>query len=164
VFFVEARYENQVWEIELPLPRGRIEGEADLAGLVEAFHAKHEEVFAFRDAASHVECVTWIARVRCRLRDTGLGRLTLDGERGASQRSRSCYFGGHGALDTRIFSLSTMETGTEYFGPLIVETPFTTIVIDPGSSCSRTSAGSVLVTPGLGNQGSRALSQKGNLQ
>ena len=48
-YFVEARYPSQVWELDTPLPVKRFRSEADVAALVEAFHAVHERVFAVRD-------------------------------------------------------------------------------------------------------------------
>jgi len=54
---VEARYANQVWEIEVPLPTESFEGAADVDRFIAAFHAAHEAVFAIRDEASPVEIV-----------------------------------------------------------------------------------------------------------
>ncbi len=146
-YFVEARYEKQVWEVELPLPRDSFSSDADVDALIEAFHAKHREIFTFDDVNSPVEFITWIARVRCRFRDAALGRLS-NASTGDRPSHRPCYFSGYGTIETAIVSSSTMRVGEEYHGPAIYESPFTTIVIDPTSSFSLTGSGSVLVRAG----------------
>ena len=146
-YFVEARYEKQVWEVELPLPVTRFGGEADLKALIAAFHDKHREIFTFHDDLSHVEFVTWVARVRCRFRDGALGRLS-GGTSATRPTHRPCFFSGFGRVETAIMSIATTRVGEEYRGPAIFETPFTTIVVDPTSSFSLTESGSILVKAG----------------
>ena len=48
-YVAEARYSNQVWEIEVPLTDGPITDEAGLEKFKEAFHIRHEELFAYAD-------------------------------------------------------------------------------------------------------------------
>ena len=57
-YFVEARYPYQVWELEVPLPSGRFDGEADVGALVEAFHATHERVFAVNEPGQRSSACT----------------------------------------------------------------------------------------------------------
>ena len=68
-FSVEARYQEQVWEIEVPLARPEFTSDADVAALVESFHDTHDALFAVRDTGSDVEVLTWVAQVSCALRD-----------------------------------------------------------------------------------------------
>src|ERR1700730_2341706 len=49
---VGARYANQAWEHEVPLPVESFAGAADVERFLAAFHAAHEGVFAIRDEAS----------------------------------------------------------------------------------------------------------------
>ena len=50
LFFAEARYPHQIWEVEVPLSRSRFASRADVDELVEALHVNHERLFSFRDA------------------------------------------------------------------------------------------------------------------
>ena len=61
-FSVEARYQEQVWEIEVPLARPEFSSAEDVTALVESFHDTHDALFAVRDTASDVEVLTWVAR------------------------------------------------------------------------------------------------------
>ena len=146
-YVVEARYEKQVWEIEVPLSGNRIDSPAALEGLISAFHQKHEEVFAFRDPASPIECVTWIARVRCKLRDREIGRIVLDDGQREMMGHRPVYFASKGWTDTPLYRLEAIAPKVSHAGPAIVESPYTTIVIDPASMFTLTEGGSLVITP-----------------
>ena len=145
-FGVEARYASQVWEIEVPLAASRFQGAADLQKLIADFNAAHEEIFAINDPSSIVEFVGWTASVACKLTGSGGGRLAADG--GAEHSgSRQIYFEGAGIVDTSIHAPAQLTPGEEISGPAIIETPFTTIVIDPGASFHLANAGSINITP-----------------
>ena len=146
-FAVEARYASQVWEIEVPLAGNRFDGPADLEKLVTDFHAAHQEVFAINDPDSIVEFVGWTAAVGCRLRDTKGGRLQSGAAEVKPSDHRKVYFEGEGQLESAIYTLETLESGKIMPGPAIIETPFTTIVVDPSASFQLTGGGSINITP-----------------
>lgn len=143
---VDARYAGQVWEIELPLPEGALEGPEDLAALVEAFHALHEQIFAVRDPGSAVEFVGWTVAVSCRLSEGGIGRVAgASGEAAAARRG--VFFPGRGRVETPVLRLDALEAGVEGVGPAIIESPFTTVVVDPEARFRRSATGSLILTP-----------------
>ena len=67
-YAVEARYRDQIWELDVPFERPRFEGAADVARLRRDFDRVHEELLAHVDPDSDVEFVTWKTKVECRLR------------------------------------------------------------------------------------------------
>lgn len=146
-YFVEARYENQVWEIEVPLPVERFVSDADIGALKEAFHRKHQQIFSFRDEASDTELVTWTIRVRCKFREQEIGGLGSSSKSRSLEERRTAYFSGHGHVETRVISYDRLGLDREYIGPLIVESPFTTVVIDPEASCYLDAEGTIVVHP-----------------
>lgn len=133
-FRVEARYRNQVWEIDVPLATPRFSGVEDVARLEQKFHEEHARLFAVSDVASDIEIICWVATARCRLRE----RMEETSIQAASTRicrsSRRAYFPGFGRMDVPVLSLHAVATGNLQEGPAIVESPFTTIVIDPRSA------------------------------
>ena len=148
---VEARYQEQVWEIEVPLARPQFTSEEDVATLVENFHNTHEALFAVRDTASDVEVLTWIARVSCSLQDpNAIKPPSAPGRRSASG-TRKAYFPELGTVDTPVCQLGDLETGRRYGGPLLVESPVTTAVIDSGAEVALSPSGSLLICPMDGN-------------
>ena len=146
-YVVEARYEHQVWEIDLPLRSDRIGAEDELEELVEDFHRLHEEVFAIRDPDSVVELVGWKATVRCRLAQSGLGRLRLAERAPERIGMRRLYIAEKGETEAVVHRFEAMQIDVIHYGPAIVESPFTTVVADPGSVFYRTENGSLVLHP-----------------
>ena len=145
-FTAEARYANQVWEIEVPLRGARFVDRADVDGFVSDFHAAHEAVFAIRDEASAVEVIGWAARASCRL--TAETRLRLKPTAGtALPPSRPVYFRDAGMVDAALRDFESITAGETLQGPAVVESPFTTVVVDPGASVRKLVSGSLLITP-----------------
>lgn len=144
----EARYRDQVWEIEVPLPSRRFESADDLVAFVESFHRVHEDVFAVRDAGSAVEVVSWIATVRCRLREPMTEPFVAPGSDAMIDDARPVYFSGHGWLSAPVRGFGSIACGESLSGPAIIESPFTSIVVDPGAVAERRPSGSLSIVPG----------------
>ncbi len=141
-YSVEARYPNQVWEIEVPLRTGRFETEADVVAFREDFHQAHEQLFAVSDPASEVEIVAWHAHVRCLLprRPFQSGPVDLGDRTG---RTRPAYFAGFGTVETRVHRYESLTVGERLEGPAIIESPVTTVVVPPDASVERLESGSL---------------------
>ena len=146
-FTVEARYASQVWEIDVPLRKSRFATKADMDRLVADFHAAHEEIFAVRDEESIVEFVGWTATVNCTVRRKRNGRLKHTAAEDIVVGRRKTYFDGFGSVDTTIHTLHSLKPEKLHKGPAIIESPFTTIVIDPGAKFKLAASGSVVITP-----------------
>ena len=144
-FTAEARYPSQIWEIEVPLRGTRIASDNDVADLHEDFHAIHEEIFAIADSKSEVEVVGWRANVRCRLRD-GVQWNVKEADGGVEvPASREAYFSGVGLVETKVLRFEDMERGARVEGPVIIESSFTTVVVDQGASAKRYASGSLVI-------------------
>ena len=147
-FHVEARYRDQIWEIDLPLQITRFKTPEDIARVREDFDRMHEEVFAFRDPGSEVQFVGWHATVSCKLRERNLGKLGRDKVYEAKVLpSRKAYFSGIGMVDTHVELFETMKLDVPLRGPAIIESPLTTVVIEPGAKAVRKRSGSLVITP-----------------
>jgi N-methylhydantoinase A len=146
LFYAEARYPHQVWEIEVPLPVERFESDADVEQFRNDFHAVHEELFGISDADSPVELVTWRAHVSCSLRTLRIEpAAALDRARG--EQRREVYFGGQSIVDAGVRDIDSLEPGEVLPGPLIVESATTTIVVDPDAAVERLPSGSLRLLP-----------------
>lgn len=143
---VEARYPQQVWEIEVPLAVERFAGAEDVERLRQDFHRVHEELFAVSDRSSAVELVQWRARVRIGLGEVSLPPLVASGAPSAVE-TRSVHYPGSGAHVATVRRLEELAHGETVRGPAIVESPFTTVVVDPGGSLTRAPTGSLLLRP-----------------
>lgn len=143
----EARYENQVWDIDMPLRVRRFKSPEDLKKFRADFDDAHEQIFTIRDAESHVEIVGLRATVRCKVRESGFFRLDGKVAEASSNHKRSAYFNGVGWVETAIYRLEGMPEGQVFAGPMIIESPFTTIVVDPVARVYKSTFGSIVIQP-----------------
>lgn len=144
-FSVEARYEQQVWEIEVPLPFDQFTNDADINRLTEAMHEAHERIFAFRDERSSVEIIGWSVRASCRVHERIIGRMKSETEEVERPGTREVWFPVSGAAEADIWPFSKLEIGKKYNGPAMVESQFSTVVVDPESIFWRLEDGSLVI-------------------
>ncbi|MCP4379849.1 MAG: hydantoinase/oxoprolinase family protein [Hyphomicrobiales bacterium] len=140
----EARYPDQAWEIEVPMRASRFDGPGDVEALVTDFHRTHQEVFAVNDPTSAIETVGWNATVRCRIGAPHLGRLNTPVDMSAMLQ-RQAYFAGLGWVDAAIHRFEALTEADTVIGPAIVESDFTSIVIDPGVTARRDQRGTLVI-------------------
>ena len=143
-FAVEARYPRQHWEIEVPLRVESFAGDEDVEVLRRDFHATHERIFAHRDERSKVEFVAWHASARCPLPELGQAEVPVSQARPEPRTERDAFFGGS-SQPTPVYRLESLATGHSLSGPVIVETPATTIVVPPDAVVTRAPSGSLLL-------------------
>jgi N-methylhydantoinase A len=133
-YFVEARYPYQVWELDVALPKGKFEGQADLDATIEAFHLEHERVFAVKEPGQQIECVYWRGRLTALLDGPPLSKIAAHEAALPAARIRSAaFFAGHGELETPRYHGEGLTPGMVVDGPAIIDEPTTTIVVYPGN-------------------------------
>ena len=116
--------------------------------LAQAFHRTHEHIFAFSDPHSAIEVIAWRAAVRCPVNteaDLKLAHMTM-GRR--ASHWRRAFFPQRGWLEVPVLQFGEIESNKRIDGPAIVESPFTSIVIDADAAFVRSTAGNLVVTPG----------------
>jgi N-methylhydantoinase A len=145
-FSVEARYPHQVWELDVELPRARIETADDLAALCSNFHRKHRDVFAIADDDSVVEFESWHARARCRLVTPALASPALAGT-ATSPMSRAIHLANGDPVEAEVWRLDYMPAGRTLHGPALVQTPTTTVLIEPGATFRVLASGTLQIYP-----------------
>ena len=144
-YTVEARYPHQIWEIEVPMRAGR-------------FHERGGRARAGRRLPRHPQGRSSRSAIRIRKSSSWPGgRGSAAGcarvARGAWSRARrtpgsaagaAVYFADGGWVEAAVRRFE--EVGGDLAGPAIVESSFTTVVVDPGAVASRTAAGSLSIT------------------
>jgi len=143
----EARYPDQAWEIEVPLRVSRFQENADVARLVADFHKTHQDIFAVSDEASSIETIGWAAAVHCRLGATAPGRMRHQ-QGGAIGQDRQVYFKDSGWVKAKVASIDALAGDAVVEGPAILESGFTSIVIDPGARVARDRSGTLVIDIG----------------
>lgn len=131
---IDMRYKGQFHEVELPIARGELTAEA-IGTIVEDFHRRHEELYAYRDDAE-TEMIN--VRVAAYGKVTPPTRTALE-RSGAGQDSsqyikehRNVYFEeNEGFVSTAIYDGDRMAAGSVVNGPAVIEESTTTIVVPP---------------------------------
>ena len=145
-YSVEARYPQQVWELEVPLRTSRLRDESDLEALCADFHRKHRDVFAIADEQSAVEFESWHARACCRLKPSTRTRVVSSGLVDAPER-REIYLPESGPTVADVWRIDHMPIDHELRGPALVHSATTTVVIDPGASLRLLATGTLQLKP-----------------
>ncbi|MEV4892981.1 hydantoinase/oxoprolinase family protein [Nonomuraea sp. NPDC055795] len=145
--YAEARYPQQIWELEVPL-RVRAFEPGDVGEFETDFHAMHRQILGISDEASPVEVVSWDARVRVALPGSG-GTLTTRLTDPRRPSVRRAFVTGHGMADVPVRPLATIAPGERVPGPVLIESPFTTVVIaDTTSTAELGPSGSLIINRG----------------
>jgi N-methylhydantoinase A len=148
-YFVEARYQSQVWELETELPYREIASSEDVVALAEAFHQTHERVYAVRDPGSAVEFVNWKGRVAVRVApEPARSGATPQPFKAKPTRFRTAFFGDVKSVATPVHRGSELAPGATLAGPAVIEEPTTTIVLYPGMTTRVSADGNFIVQIG----------------
>ncbi len=146
-FLADARYPSQVWELDVPLPTGRLRGEEDVRALEDAFHAAHERVFHVHEPGQYLECLVWKVRATAVLEKPSLhARALAEDAGGVPVDSAPAYFHGFGFVDAPRYDGAALPVGSVVKSPAIIREPTTTVVVYPGSSVRVTPLGNYLVS------------------
>jgi N-methylhydantoinase A len=132
--YLTMHFRRQTTGEEIPLPWDRFTDER-VAELAELFVERYEDLYgtgvAYRDAGidisgARVDAVGRVAKPELR-------EAPDDAAAEAARKpSRQAYFDG-GFVETSVYEYGRLGRGARLEGPAIVESPFTTIVLPPGS-------------------------------
>jgi N-methylhydantoinase A len=142
-YSIEARYPRQNWEIEVEIAGGHFGGDGDVTALAAAFHGAHEQLFAISEPDSRIEIVTWRARVRVPIQDISDRRLARRSGNGRTAERRRIHLEAAGWIDAAIVDFEALDDGARFSGPTIVESSFTTVVVDVGVQARKTARGTL---------------------
>ncbi len=145
-YCVEARYQYQVWELEVPLPGPLLRAAADVARIVQAFHEAHEAIFAVSETNQRIEFIQWKGRVTGELNRPPLTALqTGNGPAPVPVRTAPAYFTSTGPVDIPLYRGEVLGPGARITGPALIVEPITTIVLYPGSRATVTKFNNYMV-------------------
>jgi N-methylhydantoinase A len=144
---VDARYPSQVWELDIPVPAGRLRGEEDARALEDAFHAAHERVFRVHEPGQYLECLVWKVRATAVLEKPALhARVPAGDDDARTVEPAPAYFSELGFVDVPRYAGASLPVGSTVPGPAVIREPTTTVVVHPGSSVTVTPLGNYLVS------------------
>jgi N-methylhydantoinase A len=142
---VDAHYAAQVWDISVELPARRFESPAEVAALIDGFHANHRRIFSVDDPASPIDFLNWTGRLSVALPQTGQPCAVDSAIASSPVGRRRALFDVDDAREAAIYRGNAIRAGDVITGPAIIEEATTTIVLPPGTAACLTPAGSYVV-------------------
>lgn len=146
--FVRARYQNQEFAVEVPLPKGEPDP-ASMARLIADFHDAYEREYTYRLDAGveiiglHLVAASEVGKLEItRLERTG---ATLQS---AIKGRRSVDYATEGIHEATIYDGTRLEPGMAFSGPAVIEDPGTTVVIEPRNRVSIDDYGNIHIQIG----------------
>jgi N-methylhydantoinase A len=130
----EARYANQLWELDVPLPATwRGQTAEDMAELSLRFDRLHRSLFSVDQPGEPLELLGFRGDARvARSRPTLASRAWT--ERAEPIALRPVRFAGQDrAHDTPVYRGERIPSGARIEGPAVIEEVTTTILLDPGA-------------------------------
>lgn len=142
-----ARYPFQAWELDLPLRISDFTAEGAVEAIRDDFHKLHEQMFAISDPGSEVEVIGWSAKVTVPVGSKTIHRLAPRSAPEGRPKTREVWMPGEGPAEVDIVQVADIGPGDRLVGPVIVEAPTTTVVVDRGADLIRDESGSLVITP-----------------
>ena len=134
---VDMRYRYQVHELNVPFPAGTTAITAkEMEGLYTLFDDLYEKAFGqgsgYREAGKEILTLRLTATGPLKKPDIKAERVRRSDGAQALKGQRGVYFEEERKfVSTRVYDFTQLHPGVEFDGPAIIESPVTTIVINP---------------------------------
>jgi N-methylhydantoinase A len=125
----DCRYPRQAYELTVSVAGGAVTRET-LDRLAADFHAQHRATYGHASPGEPVQCVNLRVAAIGRLTPLALGQAGAVSAAGAPP-AREAFFEETGLVRCPVLARAGLKPGAVHDGPLIVESPDTTVVVPP---------------------------------
>ena len=144
----DMRYLDQIYEVNVPLPDLSQEASELVSQWASNFHRRYEELFSYHQVDQEVRLVTLRVSVfgkldRIVLPDRKTGGEPADARKG----DRRVYTGQWRRVP--VYALDRLSPGSEVRGPAVLESDFTTVLVEEWDSATVDRYGGISLTVGL---------------
>jgi N-methylhydantoinase A len=136
---LDMRYGEQIFEITVPIDGIDLDDSEAMAQVVDRFHARHEELYAYSAPGQDVVVVNVRLTVVGRLPELRAQPFGTSPQDAPAPRRRRVYLGGW--TDVPVYELDQLPGGLDVKGPAIFESPTTTVLIREGERATATPHG-----------------------
>jgi N-methylhydantoinase A len=133
--FVDAKYQNQLHEITIPVPGGRRLEAGDIEGVARSFHDMHRQLYTFAVEDAPLDFYHWrlVAFGKLAQHEQRSEELGPEDPSPASKGTRQACFARDASLTTAgVYDGDALRAGMKVTGPAIIERTTTTVVIREG--------------------------------
>lgn len=149
LFYVDARYYSQPWDITIPVRKGFFGSEKDLNNLVNDFHENHEKLRGSKEIGNLIECIHWRVKAIGKTRHIDFSLVKIKDKpilKNKSSGKRKAFFKELGGLvECEVHQGDRLNPGDKIPAPAIIEEIETTIVVFPGSEVAVSNYGNYTV-------------------
>ncbi|WP_457588968.1 hydantoinase/oxoprolinase family protein [Ensifer canadensis] len=139
-YLVEARYRGQEHGVFTQLRRGD-----DINAFAEGFHIAHERAYSFRLSKSAIEITTLHLEAVLNGPVIALPKIGTTSASAALTGHRSVYFGDRGWVSCPVYARGLLAAGQSMLGPMIVEEPTATTLVQENQRLSISDAGVLII-------------------
>ena len=132
-FTADMRYLDQIYEVNVTVPDLTMDDDTIRRAWASLFHERYQTLYSYHQLDQEIRLVTLRATVTGKLPSVDLpARGRNDKDRGGPRRAREAYL--HRNLDRsrRVRGGPTLLPATMIEGPAIVESDFTTVLVEEG--------------------------------
>ena len=131
----DMRYLDQVYEVNVPLPDLTQDDREVRDEWAKNLHEHYEDLYSYRQSDQEIRLVTLRVTVRGRLPKGGLPDRKVSRPAANVPRGRRDVFLGRWT-SVPVFAMDGLPAGTEIQGPAILESDFTTVLVEPGDKAT----------------------------
>lgn len=131
----DMRYLDQIYEVNVPMPDLHQERATLLAQWAQHFHQRYQELFSYHQMDQEIRLVTLRVSVIGRRPKIALPEPPTATEVTATPHSRRRIYLGTW-IEVPVYTTASLAPGMRLEGPAILESPFTTILVEPGDRAS----------------------------
>ncbi|MBB4660629.1 hydantoinase/oxoprolinase family protein [Conexibacter arvalis] len=133
---LDCRSSGQLFVTTFASPVERIESDADLIAVIEAYFAEFRDRFGDLALTKEVGVSIDVVRLRARVPREPLRRAARPSREGGIEAARTgerdCWWTAGGLARTPVYAYRRLADGAAISGPAVIEAPDTTILVDPG--------------------------------
>jgi N-methylhydantoinase A len=143
---LEMRYFGQNYHREIAIASNAVIDDEEFAVALQAFHSDYAQFYGYQRPEEVVEIVGLIVTASGHRLGPRAHFGTADGAAVAASSMREVFFHSAGLCETAIVQRSSLQAGSEFSGPAIVEEELSTTVVPPGASAVVHPSGSIVIT------------------
>jgi len=131
----DMRYLDQIYEVNVATPDLSQDADALLSQWAANFHQRYQELYSYSQSAQEIRLVTLRVSIVGRLPKLeppplATGNAVPPKEKGR----RNVYFGRW--VDAPIYEIKDLSPGSSVSGPAVLESDFTTVLVEPGDTAT----------------------------
>ncbi|MEE9198688.1 MAG: hydantoinase B/oxoprolinase family protein, partial [Dehalococcoidia bacterium] len=129
----DMRYLDQIYEVTVPLPNLSQEDAALLDEWASNFHQRYQDLYSYHQSDQEIRLITLRVSVLGHLPRITLPEQEAGAELDKAQKGSRRMFLGEWQ-EAPVYAMSRMSPGMEIEGPAVLESDFTTILVEPGDT------------------------------